>query len=334
MTPDDIKTMRSAEAPASTRPLVRLAMAEYDRTRPLIDGRVKPAEFDLTVANPEIGEFCRRPVYEEFDVAEMSLSMYVAARVRGEKVIALPIFPLRMAVLGYIFCLADAPYRHPSALIGKRVASIGYRYTVNLWLRGMLKDHYGLAPEQLKWVTGEREGAGYVVPPGIDVTIVRGRSPGELLLSGEVDFILGPEAPDEFHNGDPRIRRLFPDAQAETRSYFQKTGILPITHTVVMGEATYRQKPWITAPMVEAFRAAQRSIDTLYHANPKHVSFADGVFFLEEQRRVYGKEPYEHGLGPKNRNVIDTFVRYAHEQGYIDRRPVVEELFAENTHGL
>ena len=38
MTPDDIKTVRTAETLGRTRPLIRLAMAEYDRTRPLIDG--------------------------------------------------------------------------------------------------------------------------------------------------------------------------------------------------------------------------------------------------------------------------------------------------------
>ncbi|MGH7088477.1 MAG: hypothetical protein ACREFQ_06210, partial [Stellaceae bacterium] len=111
MSPDDIATVTASAA--ETRKLVqmRLAIAEYDRTRPLIQGRVQPEGIILKTASPHIGEFCNRPVYEEFDVAEMSLSLYVAARARGDNVIALPIFPLRMAVLGYAFCRADASYR-------------------------------------------------------------------------------------------------------------------------------------------------------------------------------------------------------------------------------
>jgi 4,5-dihydroxyphthalate decarboxylase len=329
VSPDDFTALGTKTQRASLLPL-RLAIAEYDRTRPLIDGRVKPEGIALTTASPHIGEFCTLPVYEQYDVAEMSFSMYVAARCRGDKVIALPIFPLRMAVLAYVFCRTDARYRHPSELKGKRIASIGYRYTVNLWLRGIFKDRYGLSPEDVTWVTGEREGAGYVVPKGIKVEVVPGRTPGELLLAGEVDAVIGPEAPQEFHDGHPGIRRLFADARAEGVQFFRDTGIFPVTHTVVMSEASYRARPWVAAPLVAAFREAQRQCDAFYYANAKHVTFPDTVFFLEEERRVWGGNPWPHGLA-KNRHIVETFVRYAHEQGYIDRRLSVEELFAENT---
>ena len=53
---------------------VHLAMADYDRTRPIIDGRVKMEGVDLTVDTAWIGDFCTQPVYERYDVAEFSLS--------------------------------------------------------------------------------------------------------------------------------------------------------------------------------------------------------------------------------------------------------------------
>ena len=330
MCPDDIAVVKTSVKDSTKLLPLRLAIAEYDRTRPLIDGRVRPEGISLTTASPHIAEFCNRPVYEEFDVAEMSFSMYVAARGRAEPVIALPIFPLRMAVLAYAFCRADAPYTHPSELIGKRVASIGYRYTVNLWLRGIFKDHYGLTPEQVTWVTGAAEDAGYVVPKGITVEIVPGRTPGELLLSGEVDAVIGPEAPEEYLTGDPRIRRLFMDARGECARFFRDTGIFPMTHTVVMSEASWRAKPWVAEPLVNAFREAQRQCDAFYYANAKHVTFPDTVFFLEEQRRTWGTNPWPHGVAA-NRRSVETFVRYAHDQGYIGQRLAIEELFAENT---
>ncbi len=330
MSPDDLAALTSLKD-STTRPLpLRLAIADYDRTRPLINGSVKPEGIKLTTASPEIAAFCNGPVYEQFDVAEMSFSMYVAAKGRGEPVIALPIFPLRMAVLAYIFVRTDSPYKSPSDLVGKRIASIGYRYTVNLWLRGMFKDHYGLAPEQVTWVTGQQENAGFVMPKGIDVRVKEGRSPGDLLLSGEADAIIGPEAPDEFLKGDKRIRRLFPDARQEGVDYFRKTGIFPTTHIVAMSEASYRARPWVAEPLVKAFTEAQRQCDAFIYANAKHVTFPDTVFFLEEQRRVWGPNPWPHGMAA-NRHTAETFVRYAHEQGYIDRILSIEELFAENT---
>jgi 4,5-dihydroxyphthalate decarboxylase len=255
----------------------------------------------------------------------------VAARRRGEPVIALPVFPLRMAVLGYVFCRSDAPFQSPRDLAGKRIASTGYRYTVNLWLRGIMKDHYGVAPEAVRWITNEAEGAGFEIPAGIDCTIVRGRAPDELLFAGEADAVIGAVIPPSFQRGDPRIRRIFPDTRAEMRSYYKKTGIFPITHPVVMKESLAREEPWIAENLVHAFRESQRLCDQL-NDEPKHHSLPESVFILEEQRAAYG-EPWKHGLEP-NRRVVETFVRYAHEQGYIARRPAIEELFAANTLGL
>jgi 4,5-dihydroxyphthalate decarboxylase len=330
VSPDDLAALKAGTT-QTQEPTLRLAIADYDRTRPLINGSVKPQGFSLKTASPHIAVFCNRPPYEEYDITEMSFSMYVAAKGRGEPVIALPIFPLRMAVLAYIFVRTDSPYQSPSDLVGKRIASIGYRYTVNLWLRGMFKEHYGLAPEQVTWVTSdEKEGAGYVIPKTVKVEPKPGRSPGELLLAGEVDAVLGPEAPDEFHAGHPGIRRLFVDAKAECANFFRKTGIFPFTHVVAMSTASWRARPWVAEPLIAAFTEAQRQCDAFYYANAKHVTFPDTVFFLEEQRRVWGPNPWPHGMAA-NRHTAETFVRYAHEQGYIDRRLSIEELFAENT---
>ena len=74
-------------------------LADYDRTRRIIDGRVKADGLDLKVTDLYAGDFCMMPIYEQYDVAEMSFSWYVMARGRGEPVVALPIFPLRMPVL-------------------------------------------------------------------------------------------------------------------------------------------------------------------------------------------------------------------------------------------
>src|SRR5579885_2053043 len=80
---------------------IDIAFADYDRTRPLIDGRVKAGGLELRATNRWVGDFCTRPVYEEFDAAEISLSWYVAARDRGEPCIAIPIFPLRDPILAF-----------------------------------------------------------------------------------------------------------------------------------------------------------------------------------------------------------------------------------------
>ena len=111
------------------------------------------------------------PVYEQFDVAEMSLSWYAMAEIRGEPVYALPIFPLRMFIHPYIYRAPNSGIAEPRDLIGKRVGMDRYRLTVGLWARGILQEHHGVSPEQIHWVTGEPEGAGFEAPADLALTL-------------------------------------------------------------------------------------------------------------------------------------------------------------------
>jgi 4,5-dihydroxyphthalate decarboxylase len=314
-----------AKLPKLGLPL-RVAFSDYDRTRPLVDGSVPMRGIAPTFTLDDIGQFCIRPVYEEFDVAEMSFSWYVMARDRGEPVIALPIFPLRMPVLSYLFCRSDAPFRTPADLKGGRVATEAYRLTVNLWLRGICNEHYGLAPHDVEWFSSfKEEGAGFVIPKSVRVTLDAGDAE-ELLLAGKVDAVFSPTIPRRFGAGDPAIRRFFTDHEAEHAAYYRKTKIVPITHVMVVGEALLEREPWIVSSLLDAFRAAQAAVDEAYR-EPKFLSFPGALGALEAQRALLGPTLYTHGL-EGNRHVLETFVRYAHEQGYIKRRLDVDGLFA------
>ncbi|MFM9969624.1 MAG: ABC transporter substrate-binding protein [Burkholderiales bacterium] len=302
---------------------VHLAVADYDRTRPLIDGRVKPEGVDLSVDPKWIGDFCVRPVYEQYDIAEFSLSWYVAARMRGEPVIAMPLFPLRMPVLAYLYVRDDSSFTSPRDLAGKRIGVPGYRYTVNLWTRGILKDHYGLSPDQVTWVTCGEEGAGYTIPKGIKFEKIDGADPEKLLAEGKVDALLLPTTPKAVIRAMPGIRRLFRDARAEMRSLVSRTGILPITHTFVMKQDLYDREPWLAKSFYDAVVEAQRLNDAFYDDDSKRLGLSEAVFFLEEERNIYGPNAWSQGLNPANRKVIETFVKYAHQQGYINRVPTL-----------
>jgi 4,5-dihydroxyphthalate decarboxylase len=266
------------------------------------------------------------PVYEQFDIAEMSLSWYAMARLRGEPVIALPIFPMRMFIQPYIFCAASAKIRTPDELRGKKVGMDQYRLTVGLWARGILQEFYGVRPGEMSWVASEPEGAGFEPPP--DVRIAVGEKNVEsLLLDGALDALIAPNVPPSFQNGDPRIRRLFSDCRAEVVTYFRKTNIFPVTHTVVMREALAAEHPWLAASLVNAFEAAETACRKAY-AYPKRLALPTAVLVVEEEEAAFGKEPFRQGLTAQNCLVLEKFIQYAHEQGYISRRPKPAEIFA------
>jgi 4,5-dihydroxyphthalate decarboxylase len=325
----ELLSERGSSLEPVTRPSLPLniTFCDYDRTRPLVDGSVTLPGIDPTYTLNIGREFCVRPVYEEYDVAEMSFSWYLMARDRGEPVRAFPIFPLRMPPLSHIYVRSDAPYHTPADLRGRRVASEAYRLTVNLWLRGLCSEFYGLEPQDVEWFSSfEDEGAGFVLPDGITLHLDAG-DPETLLLDGRVDALFMPNAPDAFTAGDPRIRRLFADHQAENEAYYRKMHGVPMTHVVVAHEDLLEREPWIVGRLVEGFRAAQALVDKAYR-RPKFLSIPGALEALERQRRVLGTTTmFTHGLDG-NRNLVNAFARYGYEQRYTQRLLDADELFA------
>ena len=303
-----------------------LMLADYHRTRPLLSGEVTADGIRLQPRRAESGEACMRPVYEEFDIAEMSLSWYMMARCRKEPVIALPIFPLRMQIHPYLFCSASSAIERPEDLKGKKIGMDEYRLTVGLWARGILREHYGVRPDECEWFTSAPERAGYQPPAGVNITVVA--EPTEaLLLRGEIDALIPPNIVHSFRAKDPRIRRVFRDARSTVNDYFFKTKIFPITHTLVVRQSLFDDHPWLVSSLLNAFTEAEERCRKSYDY-AKRLAFPSAVLILEEEEEIFGTNPWAHGLTSENQVVLEKFVQYAEEQGYIPYRPQLTELFA------
>jgi hypothetical protein len=93
-----------------------------------------------------------------------------------------------------------------------------------------------------------------------------------------------------------------------------------------MSEKLATREPWVAKSLYDAFVEAQRVADECCNIE-KMISYVDSMYLLEQQKVAWGSNPYEHGMTPANRRVMELFVRYGHEQGYISRRLSMEELF-------
>ena len=62
---------------------------------------------------------------------------------------------------------------------------------------------------------------------------------------------------------NPDVTRLFDDPRAEERDYWQRTGIHPIMHMVVIREELYRENSWIATSMFDAFERPHRGGERL-----------------------------------------------------------------------
>jgi 4,5-dihydroxyphthalate decarboxylase len=128
------------------------------------------------------------------------------------------------------------------------------------------------------------------------------------------------------------VRRLFEDHAAVERAYWRKTRIFPIMHTVVIRRDVYEANRWVAQALLKAFATAQRkTYDDLAITAALKTMLPWQVAHVEDTRREMGDSWWPYGLAA-NRHVLDTFLRYHHEQGLSPHRLAPEELFAPETH--
>jgi 4,5-dihydroxyphthalate decarboxylase len=313
-----------------------LACWDYDRTRPLIDGRVRPdgIDLDIQILRPR-QTFPRMLEDKAFDASEMSLASYVSLKARGAcPFVAIPVALSKIFRHSCIYVRTDAGIRTPSDLKGKRVGTTQYGSTAVVFIKGLLQDEYGVRAEDMHWFMGgldaptQRPLIPLDLPPAIRLDFLgEGQTLEAMLEAGELDALFAIYLPSTFLKGSARIARLFPNFKEVERDYFRRTGIFPIMHTVVLREDVHRAHPWAARSLYKAFCDARDLATTgLYDTDALRLSLPWLIDHVEEARRVFGEDFWSYGLAP-NRPTLAAIGRYVHEQGLAPRAVDPEELF-------
>lgn len=314
-----------------------LACGDYDRTRSLEDGSVRPDGIELTYLRLPVEEtFFRMMRHREFEVAELSFSSYVVSLQRDEPpFIAIPVFPSRMFRHGSVYVNTAAGIEHPSDLRGRRVGTPEYQLSAGVWIRGILADQYGLGPDEVTYLTGGQESPGRIEKASVALPerfrlerIGEADTLSAMLADGRIDALYTPRIPSPFVAGDPRVARLFPDTVATEKAYFAETGIFPIMHVVAIRRDVYERSPWVAQSLYKAFvTAKQEAEQRIYDSSALRFMLPWLNQQLEDARESLGSDYWSYGL-EANRHVLDTFLRYHFEQGLSQRRLAPEDLFA------
>ncbi|MFC1872984.1 PhnD/SsuA/transferrin family substrate-binding protein [Chloroflexota bacterium] len=318
-----------------------LACGNYDRTAALRDGTVSPEGIDLTyLAIPAAEIFWRMLRFGEFDISEMSLANYITECCEEKpRFIAMPIFPSRLFRHGYIFISKKASIKKPEDLKGKKIGIAQYTMTACVMMRGMLQHEYGVAPSDMVWFVGGKEGIGRRgkmkkdFPDSLPNTVIpENIALSDMLAEGELDAIISPFVPESFLAKHPNVERLFTNYQQAEKDYYKKTKIFPIMHTIVVKREIYEANPWVTQSLYKAFAAAKDVCQQRYRqvkgTLPVMLPWFSPAF--EEAVALMGEDYWPYGV-VNGRETLEAITQYMWEQELCTRKLSVEDLFAPNT---
>jgi 4,5-dihydroxyphthalate decarboxylase len=312
---------------------LKLACWDYDRTRALIDGRVRPQGIDLDISVMRPREaFTRMLEREEFDVAEVSLSSYARLKAEGDdRFVGLPVALSRMFRHSCIYVRAGAGIAKPEDLRGRSVGAAQLDSTGAIFIKGMLAHEYGVRADEMRWICGGLETPAQIDRPPCGHGNVGALETQETLCeafaAGRIDALISNHIPSLFVKRDPRMVRLFPDFKTVEQNYFQRTGLFPIMHLVAMRAEHHRNEPQAAAAIYDAFcKARDIAMRSIYDTDALQLALPWLIDHVEEARRVFGDDYWAYGA-EANRNVWTAFCTYQVEQGLAPRRPTLEELF-------
>ena len=321
-----------------------------ERVEPLMNGTIEADGIELipTYSHPS-ETFWRQLKFQEFEVAEMSMSSYLIARSRGVDMIAIPVFPSRRFFHAELSYHVDSRVKQPGDLVGKRIGVGEYQQTAALWARGVLDHDFGVSQYKVDWYMERTEelshggATGFTPPPGISFNrIPPDKSLATMLVNHELDAapiaghltravnVIDRSTRIRGGEGDwSKVKPLFPDPIAEAKRFFTKYGFVPVNHTYIVRGDVYRAHPWIAVNLYAAFvKAKAYAREKLLERIPEALFF--GPEYLTMTQQILGDDPFPYGV-KANAAMLDTIIGYSNEQGLTPRKMKVNELFAEET---
>lgn len=288
-----------------------VAIGDYDRNRPLIDGAVRIDGVDptfMTLSPEEI--FFRAFRTEDFDICECSLSSFTVKTAAGNcPYVGVPAFVSRMFRHTSMYVRTDR-IKKPEDLKGKKVGLPEYQLTANVWARAVLEDDFGVKPKDIHWIRGGIEHAGR--PEKISIKLPEGvrldsapenKTISQMLADGEIDGFMAPRPPAV---QSPNIGWLFSDPVAAAKDYFKRTGIFPIMHLIGVRKTLAEKHPWLPGAVFKAFEQSKAAaMAALADTSATKVTMPFVEERISEAKALMGEDYWPYGL-EANRKTLET----------------------------
>ncbi|NED88706.1 ABC transporter substrate-binding protein [Streptomyces sp. SID11233] len=303
-----------------------VVLGDFPHAQPLLDGETEIDGFlvEPVEVKPVIGAYRRMIRDLEFDVCELAPVSYLMARQEGIALTAVPVFLNRRFHHGDVQCAANSGIRVPRDLEGRRIGVRAYSVSTGVWVRGVLRDQYGVDIDTITWVVDDDDHIEGRVPANVE-RVTDGRSLGELLRAGEIDAALtgnagtgragAPKAgwtaattPEP--SGDEGPYPLFPEAGTLAVDHYLRTGVYPLHSLISIRTELVERDPGLPTKLYAAFVESKRrhlAVQPEWSAVPR----------LQRQGRAIGADPVPYGI-KANEASLNAMVRFAKDQGLLD----------------
>ncbi|MFC6704886.1 hypothetical protein [Flexivirga alba] len=282
-----------------------VAVRRYPHTGALLDGQVTADGLELHFANVEPIHRAFAPMVRElrYDASELAIATLFQAVEAGVPIAALPIV-LHGNFHHRSLSALDGAALFPGDLRGRRVGVRSYTQTTGLWVRGILADTYGVAAQDVTWVTNEGPHvASYHEPSNVERT---DKELLPLLREGDVDAVLiGARSADHVQELAP----LIADSESQQSQFYDANGWIPINHLLVVRKDLLEDNPTAVRALYSGFAAA---IDA---ARP------------DEPTGSVREIVVQHGITDTLLATLDAALRHAREQELISSDLSAADLF-------
>jgi len=338
----------SDESSNDKRLELKMAGYGYDRVQAIMNGSVTHKDLKVSFHVENIygaNEMLFGPE-QKYDVSEIGLIPFITRYVNEDfrDYTLIPVFISRTFRHRNIFVHVDSGIEKPEDLVGKKVGTPGYGMSANTWIRGFLLDEYGVKADDLQWIETSKSSDGANLNSGFakyyfgdDFPLTKGPEgvdESELLLRGQCDALITAITPSAFLEGNPKIKRLFPNVKETEIQYFQKNHLFPIMHVVAIRTSTLKENPWLAKAVFELYSQAKTiAYENLESSTVSRVTLPWVIDELESTRKLMGKNYWKYGI-EANRKELEAVMRYVYEQGLTQRPMTFDELFDPSTFDL
>jgi 4,5-dihydroxyphthalate decarboxylase len=180
----------------------------------------------------------------------------------------------------------------PEHLEGKRVGLRSYSVTTATWARGILAEDHGIDLGKVHWMTLEDPHVAEFKDPPNTTRLPPGKSLSAMLLEGELDAAILAEPPKE-----GPLHTLIPEPDAAAARWQSRHGAIQINHMLTVKDSVSDSE---AEEILSLFRKSRDE------AGPS-------------ESRPFGLE--------ENRRNLEAAIACVYDQGMIERRFSVDELF-------